>query len=324
MSGTRHTAPIREKLEEKIKILNRFVWEDRLRGNVVSDWLSQFLDHGDIRESEQMQVLFLLSHFLYFGQDEIRFLLKSLFRDFIRAPILQEIRMANAHTRDPAVLQAKFAERLMRIRFLPVGNPAESGAHILYYFRQENGLARSQFMNTHQIFKRTVVGEGVALGVGERQVTDYVFVDDFCGSGTQAQGYCEDILGPLKALAPEVRASYFVLFGTTHGLDAIRALAGFDKVDAVFVLDESFKAVDVDSRIFSGEEGPFVREKIRATCEKYGRQLLPGHPLGYKDGQLVIGFNHNTPDNTLPIFWGGREAEQGHWRAVFRRFPKVD
>lgn len=313
----------REGLEEKIKMLSHHIWESRAGGEIVSEWLSQFASHPDVENDEQMHALFLLSHFLYFGQDELRFLLKSLYRDFIRAPILRHIRTRNSNTRDQNLITKKFQRRLDELRFLPVGNPAESGSHLLYYFRQENTLPKNLFMHTHEIFSRLPAGDSVELVLRYPNVSQYIFIDDLCGSGTQAEAYCRDILKPLKILSPNVEASYFVLFGTTKGLDVVKKLAEFDNVEAVFELDDTFKVLDATSRIFRGEAGPFVREKVRATCERYGKRLFPGHPLGYKDGQLIIGFNHNTPDNTLPIFWGGNEAEDGPWKPLFRRYHKV-
>ena len=323
MNPTHDKVAIREDLEEKIKMLSRYIWESRAEGQVVSDWLSQFSCHPDVEDDEQIHALFLLSHFLYFGQDELRFLLKSLYRDFIKAPMLRRIRTRNSHTRDEALIAKEFMCRQQTLRYLPVGNPAESGSHLLYYFRQENSIPKDLFIHTHEIFGRKYTGRRVEFTIRYPDVSHYIFIDDLCGSGTQAKAYCRDILRPLKKLSPNVEASYYVLFGTTQGLTAVRSLKEFDNVKAVFELDDTFKVLDAKSRIFSGEVGPFVREKIRTTCEKYGRGLFPMHPLGYKDGQLLIGFNHNTPDNTLPIFWGGDQADDGPWKPVFRRYHKV-
>ena len=314
---------IREKLEEKIRVLSRFVWEGRAGGQVVADWVSQFSDDANVEDSEQLHALFLLSHFLYFGQDELRFLLKSLYRDYIRAPMLRAIRRENANTMDLYFVEGEYCSRLERVRFLPVGNPSESGAHILYYFRQENSLAKALFVSSHQIFDRTITDGDVGISVQDENIQQYIFIDDLCGSGNQVGGYCANVLESLKVLAPGVTTSYFTLFGTTQGLDAVRAYGMFDDVGAVFELDASFRAFDPTSRIFGTESGPFALRKVRATCEKYGGRLWSEYPLGYADGQLAIGFNYNTPDNSLPIFWGGDEAAGGPWRSVFRRYPKV-
>lgn len=153
-------------------------------------------------------------------------------------------------------------------------------------------------------------------------VEHYVFIDDLCGSGTQAEQYSRDLVEPLKQLNPAAKVHYLVLFGTTAGLQAIRGLNRYDIVDSVFEIDESFKCLDAASRIFSPGESHFDRLKTLKMCQKYGTQIWPAHPLGYKDGQLLIGFSHNTPDNTLPIFWADLKAP-APWIPMFKRYQKI-
>jgi hypothetical protein len=304
--------------QAKIKDLNEVVWENRVNLVVVQTWLEQFEEATDLENDEQLHALFLLSHFIYFGQPEIRELLKSVYRDLFRSPIMHEVRRANGDTTERSFLDAEFSKCLARTRFMGVGNPSESGAHLLYYFRQENALPRTLFINTHEIFKRYSGPGGGAVKLRDPNLEYYVFIDDLCGSGTQASEYSKDLVAPLKAENPK---AYFVLFGTTTGLEAIRHLRCFDKVAAVYELDESFKCFEPNSPLFNPDEPPFLREKIKATCAKYGARLWPIHPLGYKDGQLLLGFNHNTPDNTLPIFWAEGSSAAG-WKPIFKRYHK--
>jgi hypothetical protein len=63
----------------------------------------------------------------------------------------------------------------------------------------------------------------------------------------------------------------------------------------------------------------FDLDKLKQIAHSYG-SLLSGHPLGYKDGQLLLGFAHNTPDNTPPIFWS--EGHREPWSPVFIRYDK--
>ena len=195
---------------------------------------------------------------------------------------------------------------------------------MLYYFRQENTLPKHLFINAHEIFARTLTDQGVMTHLQDPNLNRYIFIDDLCGSGDQANRYLANIIGTLKTLAPAASAYYFVLFATSRGLQVVRDTCAFDVVKSVFELDPSFKCLESDSRIFQGEDGPFDRVKIRSTCERLGQRLLPRHPLGFRDGQLLLGFNHNTPDNTLPIFWGGNEALAGPWRSIFHRYGKYD
>jgi hypothetical protein len=309
-------------LYEKLKILSESVW-DRSHSLVhINNWASQFSEAQDVIDDEKIQALYLLTNFTYFGQKEIRALLVSLYRDLFRAPIIRSSRKKLKGITDFAVLSAEFDRTLAHTRFLGVGNPSESGAHLLYYFRQENALPKTAFINSHEIFKRSTQVGTQTLAVRDDKIEHYVFIDDLCGSGTQAEQYSRDLVEPLKQLNPQAKVHYLVLFGTLGGLQSIRDLKRYDVVDCVFEIDDSFKCLEAGSRIFSPDEPNFDRQKTLAMCQKFGKRLWPAHPLGYKNGQLLMGFSHNTPDNTLPIFWA-EETAPVPWIPMFKRYHKI-
>lgn len=309
-----------DDFQSQIKFLNDMVWESRINMVHIRNWLDQFAESNSIEDDEQLQAMFMLTHFIYFGQSEIRELLKSIYRDLFRSPLLHEIRRTNHDTLDRVFIEQQFSECLDRTRFIGVGNPSESGSHLLYYFRQQNDLPKTLFINTHEIFRRTsVAGEPDKIEIRDPDLNYYIFIDDLCGSGTQATDYSKELVGPLKLEKPDAKVFYFVLFGTTDGLKAVRDLNCFDRVAAVYELDETFRSLEPVSRIFHGEASPFIRSKIRLTCEVHGTKLWSDYPLGYKGGQLLLGFNHNTPDNSLPIFWAD---EAMGWKPIFRRYHK--
>ena len=313
----------REELEAKIKLLNRTTWERRAPKLVVDGWVAQFEEDRDSKDDEQLHALFLLSNFLYFGLEELRSLLRALYRDFIRSPAVQQIRRANGNTLDLDKINAEYTSQRSRMRFLGLGSPAESSALLLYFFRQENSLPRDLFISPEDIFEPIGTSDPTKTKLREPSVNHYVFIDDLCGSGTQARRYSRDIVGPLKALSGAITVDYYVLFATSRGLRAVEGLGVYDTVRSVYELDDSFRILGSGSRLFGSEVEFFERAKIRKTCEKYGKRLWARHPLGYKDGQLLLGFNYNTPDNTLPIFWRGDEWEDGPWKPVFKRYDKV-
>jgi hypothetical protein len=252
---------------------------------------------------------------------QIRALLRALFRDLYQYKVVEHIRRANRDTRDRHFIDQEFRKALSATRFLGVGNPSESGSHLLYYFRQENRLGRQYFLNSHEIFSRMGGADSFTLIVRDPTVTRYVFIDDLCGSGVQATTYTEELVRPLKTLFPTVRVSYITLFATSFGLSEVRRLNSFDDVSTVVELDDSFKCFSPHSRIYKNEQRPFSRKKAEDIARDYGKRLVPGYPLGWRDGQLLIGFCHNTPDNTLPIIWFD-EPEETPWTPLFRRYPK--
>ena len=126
-------------LVRKLRTLNDTVWGHRAEWPKIEEWLSNFLaDQPGQVHSEQLHALYLLGRFMYFGDLEMRELLRALYRDVYKYPIVASIRRSNGDTRDDNLLAGLFRQELRRTRFLGIGNPSESGTHLLYHFRQEN------------------------------------------------------------------------------------------------------------------------------------------------------------------------------------------
>jgi|SRR5579872_1249061 len=307
-----------EELKRKIKILNEQVWEHRASWPVIDEWLRNFQGATAPRESEQLHAMYMLAQFMYFGSKEIRALLRAMFRDEYRYPIVEKIRKENGDTLDENIINRQFLAELRATRFLGMGNPSESGTHLLYYFRQENGLPKDLFINAHQIFDYDAGG---VRQIRDPTIKRYVFLDDFCGSGRQAKDYSLDIVAPIRGLQPLASVSYYVLFATTTSIDDIEANTAFTEVNSIFDLDPSFKCFGDKSRYFASASPDIAKTTAHSMSVHYGQQLWPAHPLGYGDCQLLIGFHHNTPDNTLPIIWFDEGAPP--WLPIFKRYPKL-
>jgi hypothetical protein len=322
------TSGLEDKLIAQVKRLLESVWERRADLKDIDEWLAQFTTHDDPAQCERLQMLFLLSQFMYFGMFEMRALLRSLYRDHFEYPFVERFRRANGDTRDRRLIDDAFREELGGTRFVGLGNPSESSSHILYYFRQENRLEKRLFIGPGDIFHFVAdEGEGFLRFVRDTSIDHYVLIDDLCGSGDQAEAYSNDIALPLRAFAERegraVRVSYFALFGTSAGLKQVRDLAAFDHVECVVELDQSFRCFDPKSRYFANERPPISQAFAEDICRTKGGVLVPNNPLGYDDSQLLIGFGHNTPDNTLPIF-SFDEPSGPPWTPIFRRYAKID
>jgi hypothetical protein len=259
---------------------------------------------------------------LYFPADEIRALLRALYRDHFRYPIIADARRHAGDTRDEAVLNAAFSLALKRTRFLGIGNPSESGTHLLYHYRQENSLFKDQFINLHEVFDLTKSKPTLA----NPNITRYLFIDDFCGSGQQASQFAWIQIPRIRAAAATagvpIRIEYHVLMALKKGIAAIRATGAFDAVRAALELDETFRAFEPQSRYFENAPAGIDRLYARNLATLFGMQLERQNPLGFDNGQLMLGFAHNTPDNTLPIF--SHPGNQSfRWHPLFLRYPKL-
>jgi hypothetical protein len=302
-------------LRKKIKRLSEYVWEGRAKGAEVEAWLESFSESAPNGVNERLHMLHLLSNFLYFGIREVRELLRALFQQVCQRPLVTEIRLSNNNTIDIDLIERLLQLAVSRTRFLAVGNPSESGQHLLYYFRQENQLPSGLFPSQFEL--PGFPGESAIHG--ESSVDRYFFIDDICGSGQQIEGFSKKVIETLSAAHPKARITYCPIFATTDGLDYTRNNTAFSDIRSLMELDSSFKCFSQNSRFYDDAVARAEAEKI---CFHYGRILQARHPLGYQNGQLAIGFNHNTPDNTMPIFWAENPVSLPGWSPIFRRYMK--
>ena len=305
---------IYKELKDKILDLNIVSWEGRINWLNISSWLDNF----KVDDLGRVHLLFLLSQFMYFGNRELRSILRSLFRDKIQYKIIESIRKANCNTLDLDYINTEYSKSLEKIRFLGIGNPSESGTHLLYYFRQENDLSKELFINAHKVFNRN----GSDIVIRNDFINHYIFIDDFCGSGDQASQYSDDIVSEIKSIDSNIEVSYYTLFAMEDGLQNVRNKTMFDNVETVFELNESYKCFSSKSRHFHNAPTLINSKTAKEIAFKYGSLLYPMHPLGHNDCQLLIGFHHNIPDNSLPIIWKQSE-ENPKWTPIFKRYHKI-
>lgn len=312
-----------DDLTTRLVTLDDRVWEGKANGTAVANWLNNFTGRtGATAELERLHALYLLSQFMYFGSKEIRVLLRALYRELFLLPLAQRVRSNSAGLDD---FKREMKTQKAQTRFLGVGNPSESGVHLLYYFRQENSLSKSSFLDAAQIYTTVHVNGHRKRVPRFPLVSRYVFLDDICGSGQTAVDYSRDFLPDLIAEQPNAELWYFSLFASSDGLARIRNETVFgERCGAVYELDKTYKWTSEKSRFLSALPKGIYRSLLVALPTVYGELLLPDHPLGYDQSELMLGFSHNTPDNTLPVIWFEKEhGTDEPWYPIFQRYPKT-
>lgn len=312
-----------EKYIKKIKLLNETIWENKVSKNKIDIWLENFNDE------EKNEALYLLTQFIYYSEFSVEKLLEALYRDVFKYQIIYEIRKSNNDTLDHNFLENQFIEHLKKTRFVSLGNPSESSATMMGLMRKINKLPTNLFISEDKLNSK--------LG----EVNHFIFVDDLCGSGNQAVDYSNNSLPVLKKKYPDAKVWYLMLVATKTGKNHIIKNSHFDYVDSIHELDDSYKCFYPNSRIFTNKDVDINPENIKNFTGKYGKPIwkkiiknqIPDinpvrleklsdiHKHGYGDGQLLLGFHHNTPDNTLPIIWCNEEFID--WKAIFKRSNKI-
>jgi hypothetical protein len=64
------------------------------------------------------------------------------------------------------------------------------------------------------------------------------------------------------------------------------------------ILTESDRCFSESSTVFTSEAD---REKAKVIALTYGKKIAKNVPLGYKDGQLLIVFHDNCPNNLIMV-----------------------
>lgn len=313
-------------LKRKVTTLLTSVWDfDDADWPLVEEWLSNFGGEKENKDVEELYALFLLSQFMYFNRNLIREMLRSLYLQVIKAPIIHKIRRDNCDTFDSEIIEDQFHDELAKTRFLGVGNPSESGPHLLYYFRQENNLPKDLFMSSSEILQITRdSAKNVKLSIRDANIKRYIFVDDILGSGRQIKEYLTTIIQEIKEENSDVDLMYCCLFATSKGISKVKETKLFkDGIYCIYELDDTFKCFSEDSRYFVNDYGIFNKATAEQLFKHYGNKLWEEHPLGYKNGQLLLSLFHNTPDNTLPVFWVENKLNPPLWNPIFKRYHKI-
>jgi hypothetical protein len=285
--------PSEEDLKRQIMLTSAIVWKHELTEQEIEKWLSNFKGEVFSNSEERKLALWLLANFVYYNNEEVIHLCKTLYRDFIH-------RMLSERQDRVGDVKSTIREILDTSRFYYTGRPGESGAFVLYLFRQGNGLPLDNFIYHPDELPQ--------------EISTIVFLDDVTlsdGAKSQAASYIEEA----KNKHFKNKMSVLLTFIATNKAIQYLEKKGI-KVISCIVLDERNKCFSHESNVFHYFHDQLDNCKIFA--KHYGSKVRPLSPLGYNNCQFMFGFFYNTPDNTLPIFW----AENNGWYPIIKRYDK--
>jgi hypothetical protein len=312
-----------EKLKGRIHILSTEVWDDYPKWGDIENWLKNY--NGltkNTDEVEKIHSLFILSEFLYFGSRQIRALLQAMYRDHFLIPLIQKVRAKHDNTRDINEINNYLIKEIELTRFLGIGNPSESGIHLLYYFRQENDLPPTLFCDIASVLTvKKDDNNKLFVELSEPDILRYIFIDDMCGTGATAKKFSDQMLLNIKNVNKDIEFHYLTLFATSRGIDEVKRNTVFEEnCFALFELDESYKILLDNSRYFANCPKIIDENIVKDIIKKYGLLTWKDNPYGFGDSQLLLGMHHNIPNNTIPIIWW--ESENDAWIPIFKRYKK--
>ncbi len=177
------------------------------------------------------------------------------------------------------------------------------------------------YADANNISRECVTAVERASGLIEKhEVQRLVVVDDFIGTGRTAcsrmQERSEGIRRAAEATGREVLLA--VVCGFEEGV--VRVQEEIDEIQLPMVLavdtklDRSSSAFDESSPIFESSEDRLVARRL---VEEFGREMGSDEPLGTGDLQALVVFEHNCPNNSLPVLW--KSSATLPWTPLFPR-----
>lgn len=285
---------------ELIEVAQDLVYQDKEINEVlIADWLSQF--GGTSNQVLAFKLLKRLREEGYFNQARMF----SAFKE-----IHKQIVSMETSTKD-------FAPRIERRSTVNVIvsylDPAvKSGQACEYAYRKVNHINAKCGISPDKLID--------FLAEGNKDLP-IIFADDIVGTGgTIATGF-QNLSTEMANRGLNVSNYSFYLasvLATKIGQEFVEAATeGAIRIVVGHEIDERLQAFSEKADLFSDES---ERLEAREMVEKIGKELEPQHPLGRKDGQLLVLFQHGCPNNTLPVFYkSGRTFRGREWRSLFPR-----
>jgi hypothetical protein len=227
------------------------------------------------------------------------------------ATVREKLRVIHAHVRDELGYFEPRQGRSGEILISGVGNVGKSGPSYVRVYASANKI-------THH---NLIAFSEIPSALNNQNLKAIVLVDDIIGSGStyaHALETLDKICGEeLKERGVKVFATSLCGLGT--GVDALEeCIARLNFQIELFVVDiltEEDQCFSPTAHVFDSSND---REEAQSIAEEFGRKLQKNVPLGYKNGQLLVVFYDNCPNNSLPILWSPSQRG-GDWYPLFRR-----
>ena len=153
-----------------------------------------------------------------------------------------------------------------------------------------------------------------------------VFIDDMVGTGNQVINYIKKL--KVEGKIGDQKLYYYAIVGLKDGIDKIKNSGLFEEVEANIVISNA--AFDTGF-IFQARDSGIAKNMAYSIGKQLTERKNKIDPLGYKNSGTLVFFRHNTPNNSLPIFWASGKCKileslgedtEVNWTPLFPRKQK--
>jgi len=275
-----------------------------------TSWVSQFQT-----QNEKFFCACLLSRLIFRSKNQTYSLITSLFQSNLNNQCFENIE-------NQGHLIANLTQRSdPNIRLTPVINdddpPTKSGPLIIRYAKKRFNLNEKWMIWASKLPNLFKMKKNYKI----------IFIDDFCGTGKQFDKFFQQILESTaenevlfwKMIQEnEIKIIYAPLISFENGLNYLKIKYPFIKFTCSELLTENNSFFNKtywneisDNKIESEHVQNWLTEFWKS--KGFAKSSIP--IFGYENMGLTIGFEHGTPNNTLPIFWQSNQ----NWKPLLER-----
>ncbi len=245
-----------------------------------------------------------------------------------------------------ALLRPGFRDQAQQAIFVGVGeHEGKSGPHLLMYVKHAYKRAFPE-KQSDEIKRRFTHPAELPESIWRSQVAPFpincvVFVDDFFGSGKTVCKFLAKFSQSERDVYRWIwrKEKYLLaISGFQDGRDEI--VKRFPELEDRFIVSRLLRNCDKafspkNSKIFRSDD---ERKRAEHVCRKIGEEILrerarrenltdkerKAMALGWDNDQALIRFEHNTPNNTLPIIWEGEKFGKYKGKRWIPLYPRHD
>ena len=281
----------KEGVRSRTRLLSKGgIWQG-LQEIRINNWLRGFENYSDVDVG-----IILLDNLIYRSNAQVLALLAHAFTEnFLLSNETQKTCLCDrmlsrlVEKKDRGILVAPVVETGK--------NPAKSGPGLLRMAAQYFRLDKQKFISAdYKSFKMEKIASADTL----------LLFDDFAGTGTQ---FCRFLANTLKydelcVKYPKLKIIYIVAAIHQAAMDKIRQLYPCIEVYYGELLTAGHNFLSDANLVRYGQDAPhYVRETLKQLSARVSFPSTSSSIGEFLELNLCYGFEHGTPNNTMPVFW---------------------
>ena len=266
---------------------------------IAEEKIRAWIDQAD--SNVHRRLLFsILAHVRFISETEVR-------QGFARAH-------KRIHSLLPVPVVRARTQRRSDIYVSYVDGPGKSGAHFAQLYAAANSITSKNVIERSRFEKLS------SKTYGDKPV-GLVVVDDMIGTGNSLVRNLSSLESSFIDWLHRTKYPFSVVVfcSTTQGESRVRRYLGEQIPTAVLEVCEILEnAHYAFPRVGGFWSSIAERDEARAIVESFGNRVQKRNPLGYANQGLLITFERNCPNNSLPVLHGFGKG-RNDWTPIFPR-----